>query len=143
MGRILVVDDEKFICESLRRVLSNEGHEVRDSYSGEEALSLLKDYSPDVIILDFKMPGLDGLEVCRRIRSNQKTKDIPIIMVTVHPQEKEMALKAGANDFLSKPIDNIDILVRVKYMLKISQLTDELSQFTKYLDDLKKIKKDW
>lgn len=145
MARIMVVDDEKFVRESLSRVITGENHEVILASSGEEALNLLEKgpQNPDVIILDYKMPGLDGIEVCRRIRSNNNYKNIPIVMLTAYYNEKEDAFKAGVDDFLSKPAETIDILMRLKYILRIKELSEELEKTKAYLEELKKSGKEW
>ncbi len=145
MAFIMVVDDEKFVRESLGRVLTTENHKVQLVASGEEALSLLQQegQKPDVIILDFKMPGLDGIEVCRRIRADVKIKKLPIIMLTAYYNEKEVAFEAGVDDFLNKPVENLDVLMRIKYILRIKELSEELEKTKAYLDELKKAGKGW
>lgn len=145
MALIMIVDDEKFVRESLGRVLSAENHEVLAASSGEEALSLLQRETkkPDVIILDFKMPDIDGLETCRRIRSDKTMKRIPVIMLTAYYNEKEAAFKAGVDDFVSKPVENLDVLMRIKYILRIKELSEELEKTKSYLEELKKSGKGW
>lgn len=145
MALIMVVDDEKFVRESLGRVLSAEKHKVQLAASGEETLVFLQQegQKPDVIILDFKMPGLDGIEVCRRIRSDSNTKKIPIIMLTAYYNEKEAAFEAGVDDFLNKPVESLDVLMRIKYILKIKELSEELEKTKAYLEEMKKSGKDW
>lgn len=138
MARIMVVDDEEDVRKNLERILSREGYEVKTAADGMEALSCIEGFKSDLILLDVKMPGWDGIEVCRRIRSHQQFKGTPIIMITAYPKEKEEALKAGADDFLNKPVDTLDLLVRIKCMLKIGQLTDELERIKAYLEELKK-----
>ncbi len=99
MPLVMIVDDEKYVRESLGKILNKEGYEIRSSASGDEALNLLSEIKPDVILLDFKMPGLDGVEVCKRIRANANTRDIPIIMITAYPHEKTEALICVLNVF--------------------------------------------
>lgn len=137
MPLILIIDDEEFAREGFKRILTKEGYEIALASSGEEALSLLEKIKPDIILLDFRMPGLDGLEVCRRIRSEEKTKAIPIVMITGYPGEKENAVRAGADDFLNKPINAIDVIMRIKCLLKIGKLTDELERTKAYLEELR------
>ncbi len=143
MSLVMIVDDEKYVRESLGKILSKEGYEIRSSATGDEALNLLNEIKPDVILLDFKMPGLDGVEVCKRIRANENTKNIPIIMITAYPHEKTEALRAGVDDFLDKPADPLDVCMRIKCVLKIGKLNDELKRTKAYLDELKKNHSDW
>lgn len=145
MALIMVVDDEKFVRESLSRVLAGENYEVLAVASGEEALSILQgaERKPDVIILDFKMPDLDGIEVCRRIRSDKNIKNIPVVMLTAYYNEKEAAFKAGVDDFINKPVENLDVLMRIKYILRIKELSEELDKTKAYLEEMKKTGKDW
>lgn len=145
MARIMVIDDEELILKSLGRLLTNEHYEVKLASSGEEALSLLEEFNPEVIILDVKMSGLDGLEVCRRIRNdkNENIKNIPIIMITGHYYEKEDILKAGADDLLEKPIDRSDVTIRLKCILKLGKLHDKTERRNAYLEELKKSGMDW
>ena len=101
----MVVDDEIKECELLERFLERKGHDVVAFYSGEKALEKVKYESPDVILLDIKMPGMDGIEVLRNIR--QFDKDVGIIMVTALNDEAtgQEAIRLGANDFITKPVD--------------------------------------
>jgi len=105
MSKIMVVDDEVKACELLERFLERKGYDVITFYSGEKALENVKYESPDVILLDIKMPGMDGIEVLRNIR--QFDKDVGIIMVTAMNDEAtgKEATRLGANDFITKPVD--------------------------------------
>ncbi len=143
MSLIMIVDDEKYVRESFGKILNKEGYEIKLAATGDEALVLLNEVKPNVILLDFKMPGLDGVEVCKKIRSNAATRAIPIIMITAYPHEKVEALQAGADDFLNKPTDPVDVSMRIKCVLKIGELTDELERTKAYLEELKKNHKDW
>lgn len=138
MAHILVVDDEKDIRDTLGRILSKAGYEVRLASGAMEAWALVENYKPDLFLLDIKMPEVNGLELCRRIRANPGLRGIPIIMVTAYADEKEEALKAGADDFLVKPLDMWDILSRTKCILRIGQLTNELERTKAYLEELRK-----
>ncbi len=145
MALVMIVDDEKYVRESLGKILAKEGHEIELAATGDDALKsiLENERKPDVLLLDVKMPGLDGIEVCRRIRSNADItiKNIPIIMITAYVQEKDMSLSAGADDFLNKPIDSIDVSMRIKCILKIKNLTDELERTKAYLEELRNARK--
>lgn len=142
MARIMVVDDEEKLLESLGRILTNEGYEVKLVSSGEKALSLLVEFMPDVILLDVRMPEMDGLEVCRRIRNDKgdNIKSIPIIMITGYFYEKEEIEKFDADDCIEKPMEKEEILARIKCALKIGKLVDKSERAKAYLEELKKIR---
>jgi len=114
---ILVVDDEKNIVQLAKLYLTNEGYEVRASYSGQEALDAVKSNRPDLVILDLMMPGLDGWEVCRRLR---KEDDIPIIILTARSDDvdKIVGLELGADDYVTKPFNPRELVARVKAVLR-------------------------
>jgi len=131
MKKILVVDDEPFNVELLKGLLSKK-YDVETAANGKEAFTKAKDTSPDLILLDVIMPEIDGYEVCRQLKSNQMTMNIPIVMVTClnERDDRVKAIEAGADDFLSKPIDWIELYARVKSLLRIKQ----------YLEDIEEIK---
>ena len=110
--KILVVDDEEAIYAYLERKLSKLGYSVCIAENGEEALVQASSEQPDIILLDVKLPKLNGIEVCKRLKSSDKTKQIPIIILSAKAQSDEIAagLKAGADRYLCKPISFPDIL---------------------------------
>lgn len=110
--KILVVDDEEAIHAYLERKLSKLGYSVCIAENGEEALVLASSEQPDIILLDVKLPKLNGIEVCKRLKSSDQTKQIPIIILSAKAQSDEIAagLKAGADRYLCKPISFPDIL---------------------------------
>ncbi len=112
---ILVVDDEKPIHSYLERKLTKLGYSVYIAEDGEEALRQAFARSPDIILLDVKLPKLNGIEVCRRLRSNDKTKHVPILMLSAKAQSDQIAegLEAGADKYLCKPISFPDILKEI------------------------------
>ncbi|MBC8456839.1 MAG: response regulator [Deltaproteobacteria bacterium] len=114
--KILVVDDEKPIHSYLQRKLSKLGYSVYIAEDGEEALTQAFSLLPDIILLDIKMPKLNGIEVCKRLRSDDITKHIPIIMLSAKAQSDEIAegLRAGADKYLCKPISFPDILREIR-----------------------------
>lgn len=114
--KILVVDDEKSIHSYLQRKLSKLGYSVYIAEDGEEALSKAFSLLPDLVLLDIKIPKLNGIEVCKRLKSDDGTKKIPIIMLSAKAQSEEIeeGLKAGADKYLCKPISFPDILKEVQ-----------------------------
>jgi len=138
MSKILIVDDEEEARSVLREILKREGYEVFQAANGEEAIRIVKDNRPDVILLDIRMPVMDGFEVCKRLKEKEETKAIPIITITGYSEEKEKSLMSGADDFLSKPFEKIDLITRIKAILRIGQLKDELERTKAYLEELGK-----
>ena len=116
-GRILVVDDEPQIRRIMRTTLTASGYEVDDAKSGEEALEKLRDYRPDLVLLDINMPGMGGLAACRAIRADPH---VAIIMLTVRNTEtsKVEALDAGADDYVTKPFSTPELLARIRASLR-------------------------
>lgn len=116
-GNILVVDDEPQITRVLKTTLSSQGYGVRSASNGEEALDEMKNWSPDLIVTDLRMPGMDGLELCRRVRIDSR---VPIIVLSVKGEEsiKVQALDAGADDYVTKPFSVNELLARVRAALR-------------------------
>ncbi len=127
-ARVLVVDDVLPNVKLLEAKLTSEYFDVICATSGEEALGLIAKTPPDIILLDVMMPGMDGFEVCRRIKSNPKSAHIPVIMVTAldHPKDRVTGLEAGADDFLTKPVHDVALFARVRSLVRLKMLTDEL-----------------
>jgi len=119
-GCILVVDDEPSPRLLAASILERQLHTVHQARSGEEALRMTRELSPDLVLLDVKMPGMDGLEVCRRLKADLKLRYIPVIMLTALSDARAQAeaLECGANDFLSKPADSLILGARVRSLLK-------------------------
>ena len=115
--KILVVDDEKEIADLLEINLISDGFEVLKAYNGEEGLKILEQEKVDLMLLDVMMPGIDGLEMCRRVRED---KNIPIIIVSAKSQEldKILGLSTGADDYVSKPFNPLELMARVKSQLR-------------------------
>lgn len=127
--RVLVVDDVPQNVRLLRAVLEPRGYEVAEALSGEEALERLA--GVDLVLLDIVMPGLDGYEVCRRIRSDPVTEFLPVVMITASgEQERKRALEMGADDFVTKPFDHAELLARVRSLLRIKRYHDEIERYT-------------
>ena len=124
--KILVVDDEKAMLQLLDKILSDEGFSVSKAEDAENAFSRLKEVKPDLIILDVLLPEIGGFEICREIRSNPKTKNIPIIMLTSvgKTATKVHGLEQGADDYLTKPFDHKELVARVKALLRRSGFSE-------------------
>jgi len=116
-GRVLVVEDDEEIAEVLGRSLRKEGYEVRLSADGSEALDAAEVFSPDLVLLDLGLPGLDGVEVCRRLRAEG---DVPILMLTARGETEDRVdgLDSGADDYLVKPFERQELLARIRALLR-------------------------
>ncbi|WP_068112934.1 diguanylate cyclase [Tropicimonas marinistellae] len=128
-GRILVVDDVATNRIILKVKLTKSCYEVLQASGGAEALRLAQKERPDLIMLDMSMPDIDGLEVCRRLKADRRTADIPVIILTAHRDTpaKLAALEAGAEEFLSKPYDDMGLLARVRSLLRARSIASELA----------------
>lgn len=135
---VLVVEDDQEMRDLLSNFLEGEGYEVILASSGEEAIELAEKENPQVILLDFKMPGVDGIETCKRLKAGGETASIPIIMITAYTDKKPDAIEAGADDFVNKPFDPTELSVRVKSILRVQYLTNELEKVLAYLEELQK-----
>ena len=122
--KILVVDDEKNICELLRLYLEKEGYEVLMAYNGSDAISLVREKNPSLVLLDIMMPVVDGWEACRGIR---EFSSVPIIMLTAKGEtfDKVMGLELGADDYVVKPFDTKEVVARIKAVLRRTNGDDE------------------
>ncbi|WP_048646651.1 PleD family two-component system response regulator [Nitratireductor soli] len=127
-ARILVVDDVPSNVKLLEVRLLAEYFEVLAAFSGAEALDICEGGKVDVILLDVMMPGMDGFEVCRRLKADPATQHIPVVMITALDQsaDRVRGLEAGADDFLSKPVNDLQLITRVKSLARLKTLTDEL-----------------
>jgi two-component system cell cycle response regulator len=127
-ARVLVVDDILSNVKLLEAKLSAEYFEVITAFNGLECLSKMEQSIPDIVLLDVMMPGMDGFEVCRRIKSNPKTAHVPVVMVTAldQPSDRVAGLDAGADDFLTKPVDDAALFARVRSLVRLKMMTDEL-----------------
>jgi two-component system cell cycle response regulator len=127
-ARVLVVDDILSNVKLLEAKLTAEYFEVLTASSGEQALTRVAAELPDIVLLDVMMPGMDGFEVCRRIKANPKVAHIPVVMVTAldQPSDRVNGLDAGADDFLTKPVDDFALFARVRSLVRLKMMTDEL-----------------
>jgi DNA-binding response OmpR family regulator len=128
MTRILLVDDEPLITDSLSYSLKREGFEVKAVVDGEQAMKAIGSFDPDLVVLDIMLPGMNGLEVCRRIRANSST---PVIMLTARGEELDriLGLEVGADDYLAKPFSFRELLARIRSILRRVEMDRQTSQF--------------
>ncbi|NJK80136.1 MAG: response regulator [Chloroflexaceae bacterium] len=117
--KILVVDDSRLVTDIVKMRLEMHGYTVRLAHSGEEALERIADEVPDLMVLDVQMPGMDGYEVCRRLRENPALDDLRIIMLT-SSEDKQAAFEAGVDDYLNKDVDLLNLPNRVKLVLEMT-----------------------
>ncbi|MFN0196852.1 MAG: response regulator [Planctomycetaceae bacterium] len=138
VSKILIADDNQQNCELLDAYLSGQGYQIEMAYDGEEALHKVAGFQPDIVLLDIMMPKLSGYEVCQQIKKNPVTKDIPILIVTALNEmgDIEKAVAAGCDDFLSKPINRMELTTRVRSLLRVRHLTNERDRLLAYLAEL-------
>jgi putative two-component system response regulator len=134
---ILLVDDEPGNLRLLRALLDSEGYASIAEENGPAALRRLEGVLPDLILLDLMMPGMDGCEVAHRIKQNERTRNIPILMLTALDDRaaRLRALEAGAEEFLNKPLDRAELLVRVRNLLRLKEYQDFLSGYNRRLEE--------
>src|SRR6202040_3333378 len=127
-ARVLVVDDVPANAKLLEARLTAEYFDVVTATSGAEAISICERAQCDILLLDVMMPEMDGFEVCRRLKANPLTHHIPVVMVTAldQPSDRVQGLEAGADDFLTKPVSDIALLSRVRSLVRLKMMTDEL-----------------
>src|SRR5579862_8050895 len=119
-GTVVVIDDEKDLIELVRYNLEKEGFDVIGAMNGEAGLEIARQHRPNLILLDLMLPGMDGLEVCRRIRSDNATVRIPVIILTAKADEPDriVGLELGADDYITKPFSPRELAARVKAVLR-------------------------
>ncbi len=137
---ILVVDDNQQNLELIQAYLEDIECQTVPARDGVEALAMVERRKPDLILLDVMMPKMSGFEVCRRLKGNPDTRDIPIIMVTALNEfgDIERGIDSGTDDFVSKPINRLELLTRIRTMLKLKHLTDRLQRAMAYLSEVEK-----
>ena len=125
---MLIVDDIPTNVRLLEARLTAEYFDVKTASSGREALAMLDEHTIDIVLLDVMMPEMDGFEVCQRIKSNPATAHVPVLMITAldQPSDRVKGLSAGADDFLTKPVDDVQLMARVRSLVRLKALTDEL-----------------
>jgi two-component system alkaline phosphatase synthesis response regulator PhoP len=137
---VLVVDDNQENLELLQAYLEDIDCEAVSARDGLEAMNIIGDNPPDLILLDVMMPKMSGFEVCKRLKNDPKTSDIPIIMVTALNEfgDIERGIDSGTDDFISKPVNKLELLTRVRTMLKLKHLSDKLERTLAYLSEIEK-----
>ena len=135
-SKILVADDNVQNCELLQAYLDDLDVDVVLAYDGQETLDKVASEMPDLILLDIMMPKVSGFEICRRLKADEKTRDVPIVMVTALAEmaDIERGVEAGTDDFLSKPISKLELLTRVRSLLRVRHLKSELERTLAYLE---------
>ena len=133
LANILLVEDEKSIVTLIKYNLEKEGFKVFCSETGEDALKIIKEKTPDLVILDWMLPDTSGIDVCRQIKIDKKLKNIPVLILTAkgEPDDKIKGLEVGADDYVTKPFNNKELLLRVKSLIKRSKpsLLEDLGIF--------------
>jgi adenylate cyclase len=136
-NRILIVDDEPFNLDLLEQELADYDYAIERATDGVEALEKTETFNPDIILLDYMMPKMNGLEVVKRLRASEQHKAIPVILLTAKAtqEDKIRGLDAGADDYVTKPFDSFELLARVRAMLRIKQMHDTLDEWNRTLTD--------
>ena len=136
--RVLIADDNLQGVELLEAYLCETNYEVVTAYDGEETLRKVHDWKPDLILLDVMMPKISGFEVCKRLRAEPQTHDIGILMITAldQPSDIERAVEAGTDDFLTKPINKAELLLRVRSVLKSRLNKRDLDRALAYIEEV-------
>ncbi|MDG2186245.1 MAG: response regulator [Mariniblastus sp.] len=137
-NRILIVDDNQANCELLEAYLDGIACETAIAQDGQQALEMVSEFQPDLILLDVMMPKLSGFEVCQKLKSEPATSRIMILMVTALNElgDIERAVDAGTNDFLSKPVNRVELIKRVENMLQLKDVSDENERLRSYIQQM-------
>jgi two-component system alkaline phosphatase synthesis response regulator PhoP len=139
-ARILIADDNPQGAELLEAYLTDSGHETQTAADGEETLRKVAQWRPDLILLDIMMPKISGFEVCKRLRADAATREIAVLMVTAldQPSDVERAVEVGTDDFLTKPINKIELLLRVRSLLRARQYKRDLDRALAYIEGVER-----
>ncbi|MGL4512279.1 MAG: response regulator [Lacipirellulaceae bacterium] len=138
--RVLIADDNEPNVELLEAYLTGLDIEVRVAVDGQDTLDKARAFKPHVLLLDVMMPKLSGFEVCQQLKSDPATSNVMILMVTALNElgDIERAVDAGTDDFLSKPVNKIELVKRVENMLKLSSVTDEVERLRRYIEEMER-----
>ena len=139
-SRILVADDNQQNCELLVEYLAGEDYEIVTAFDGRQTLDRVRDAEPDLVLLDIMMPKLSGYEVCQLMKQDPETQSIPILMVTALNEtgDIEKAVEAGCDDFLSKPVNRLELQTRVRSLLRVRHLTNERDRLLAYVAEVER-----
>lgn len=139
-NRILIADDNQPNRELLEAYLAGVDCDVEHASDGQDTLAKVRSFQPDLILLDVMMPKLSGFEVCQQLKAAAPTKKIMILMVTALNEagDIERAVEAGTDDFLSKPVNKVELLKRVENMLRLKDVTDELERLRQYIEQMER-----
>jgi two-component system alkaline phosphatase synthesis response regulator PhoP len=138
-SRVLVVDDNPQNLELLQAYMEELSNvQTLTATNGLEALEQVARHNPDLILLDIMMPKMSGFEVCKKLKENEATKDIPVVMVTALNElaDIERGVECGTDDFLTKPVNRLELLTRVRSLLRVRHLKGELNRTLAYLDEM-------
>ena len=122
---ILVLDDDPDICIMIKMVLDYYGYDAMDAENEENATKIISSNHVDLLIMDMLLSGVDGTDICRRLKLDKETSSIPILMFSAHPTAKETCLAAGADDFISKPFEMNDMMEKISFFLERKQIRQE------------------
>ena len=138
--RVLIADDNPQGVELLEAYLIGNDYEIETAADGEETLRKLHQWHPDLILLDIMMPKISGFEVCKRLRADPTTQDTSVLMITAldQPSDIERAVEAGTDDFVTKPINKNELLLRVRKLLKSRQYKNELDRALAYIEEVER-----
>jgi two-component system, OmpR family, alkaline phosphatase synthesis response regulator PhoP len=141
-SKILIADDNATNVELLEVYLAELNCDVRVAVDGRDTLDKVAEFQPDLILLDIMMPKLSGFEVCKKIKDDPQTREVMVLMVTALNEQWdiERAVEAGCDDFLSKPINKLELVLRVEKLLKLRHITDELERLRAYIDGMEDTK---
>ena len=136
-NKILIVDDEPFNLDLLEQELTDQGYVIERANDGAEALEKVPSFLPDLILLDYMMPKMNGIEVVKQLKQDERYKGIPVILLTAKAsqEDKVKGLDAGADDYVVKPFDSFELLARVRSMMRIKQMQDSLEEWNRGLTD--------
>lgn len=137
-NKILIADDNEANVELLEAYLVNVDCDIQVAIDGQDTLDKVASFQPDLLLLDVMMPKLSGFEVCQKIKSDPQTSTIMVLMVTALNEigDIERAVASGTDDFLSKPVQKIELLKRVENMLRLKDVTDEVERLRQYIDEM-------
>jgi DNA-binding response OmpR family regulator len=140
-ARVLIADDHPQGAELIEAYLEGTGWDVKIATDGEETLRIVREWHPDVVLLDIMMPKLSGFEVCKRLRADATTKALPVLMITALDQasDVERAVEAGTHDFLTKPINKTDLVLRVRALLLSRGGATELDRTIDYVNKVARV----